>query len=208
MNDDSESMTTEEAITCIKHHFTEKEGLLDQIECGQPVDSTEVKTLEVAFQQLHMAWVNVDLVPKQEVQMLWNVIPRLERCIMRYPEREIELSKFMYEVIVWLDQLFMTEVMSEEHAIAVVSQHVIGPSFLKEILLHEKFDATNVDEVFTAVRTLAHLWKKRKYISKLAVGALMSTRYLPLSAHYPEQERQTIQETMKYLTELITRCWE
>ncbi len=98
--------------------------------------------------QAFLAWVNLDLVPKQEVQLLWNVIPRLERCIIRYPEREIELSKFMYEVIIWFDQLFMTELMTEEHAIAVVSQHVIGPSFLKEILLNEKFDVSNVDEVF------------------------------------------------------------
>lgn len=208
MNDDVEKMTIQEALHCIKHHFTENEGLIAQIERGQPIDSIEVKKLEVALQQLHMAWMNLDLVPKQEVQMLWNVVPRLERCLLLYPEKEVELSRFMYDVIVWFDQLFMTELMSGEHAIAMVSQHVIAPSFLVDIQLSRTTTTSGVDDVFTAVETLAQIWKHRTHISKLAAGALLGTQSMTISDYYPEDERQRLQEIMQQLREHITKCWE
>ena len=207
MNDVTGMMTIEEALSCIKLHFVEEEGLIAQIERGLPIDIVQVKRLEMALQRLHIAWENSESVLKQEVRLLWNVIPRLEHALLFYPE-EAELTKFMREVIVWLDELFMTEVMSEEHAIAVVSQHVIGPSFLKGILLCEKIDSTSAYDVFTAVETLARVWKSRKHIPKLAAGALISTQSTIIPNCYSEAEKQQIQKIMEQLRERITQCWE
>lgn len=208
MNDDIEKMTMEDALSCIKLHFLEKDGLMSQIECGLPIDNAQVKRLEVALQRLHIEWENLDLVPKQEMQLLWNVIPRLERDLLLYPEKKGELLQFMYKIFVWFDQLFMTEVMSEEHAIAVLSQHVIGPSFLKEALLGEKIDSTSIDDVFIAVKTLAQVWKLRKYISKLAAGSLISIYSVTIPNHYTEQEKQEFQDIIQQLKEEIAKCWE
>ena len=202
-------MTIEDALACVKLHFTEPEGLIAQIERGSPVNSVQVQRLEVALRSLYEAWLDKDLIPKHEVRLLWNVFPRLEQCLLLYPEKEAELTDFMSKLNVWLDQIFTTpEVMSEEHAIAVVSQHVIGPSFLVGILLSRKITSSEVDDVFTAVETLSRIWKHRTHISKLAAGALLGTQSMSVSDYYPEYERQRLQEIMQQLQERITKCWE
>ena len=208
MNENVPFMTLEEVLSFIDFHFFEEGGLIAQIEQRLPIDQTQVKKLKVAFQQLHAAWENSDLVPKQEMQLLWNAISRLEKCSSLYLKEDAAVADFMDELSVWLDQLFTTKEMSEEHAIAVVSQHIIGPSFLREILLGEKVTFSAIDNVFIAVETLAKLWKPRKYVSKLAAGALISTKSITIPNHYSEAERQQLQKIMQQLQERISDCWE
>lgn len=208
MNDESERMSVEEALTCIKLHFTEPEGLLAQIEQGLPIPNIQVERLEIALRRLHEAWMHRDLISKREAGLLWNVLPRLEQYMLLYPHREAEIRDFMFKLNVWFDQLFMTQEMSEEQAIAVISQHIIGPSFLAEVLLGETIKPAAIEEVFTAVDVLAQIWKKKEAISKLAAGALITIQGFPISEYYSELKRKEIQKTIQTLQEHITECWK
>lgn len=208
MNENHEFLSIQEAIAYIRLHFTEPEGLIAQIEQDLPIDNTQVKKLEAALQRLHLAWVDEALVSKQEVRLLWNVYPRLEKCLALYPEREREITEFMSKVIRWMEQLFMTPQISEEYAIAVISQHVIGPSFLANALLGREITASAIDETFMAVKALAGIWEKKEYISKLAAGALISVQYLPVLEYFPQQKKQDAQKLIQQLSQHIAKCWE
>lgn len=208
MNENHEFLSTQDALAYVRFHFTEPGGLIAQIEQGSPIDSMQVKNLEAALQRLHLAWLNEALVSKQEVRLLWNVYPRLEKSLVLYPEREREITEIMSKFIIWTEQLFMTPQVPEEYAIAVVSQHIIGPSFLANALLGREITASAVDETFMAVEALARIWKKKENISKLAAGALISTQYLPISEHFSQKEKQDIQKLIQQLSEQITKCWE
>jgi hypothetical protein len=208
MGESHDFLSTQEALAYIRLHFAESEGIIARIEQGLPIDNAQIRRLEAALQQLHLAWLNEDLVSKQEVRLLWNVYPRLEKSLALYPEREREITEFMSKVIRWMEQLFMTPQVSEEYAIAVISQHVIGPSFLANALLGREITASAVDETFMAVEALARIWKKKENISKLAAGALISTQYLPISEHFSQKKKQDIQKLIQQLSEQITKCWE
>ena len=78
--------------------FTEPEGLVAQIERGLDIDEVQVQMKEAALRRLRTAWEKKDLVPKQDVGLLWNVgngVPRLEKCLLLYPQRAGEISKFL-----------------------------------------------------------------------------------------------------------------
>src|SRR5712692_8626741 len=64
MGEDAEMLTLEEALACIKLHFTEPEGLVAHIESGLGIDDVQVQVLKVALRRLHIAWQEQDLVPK------------------------------------------------------------------------------------------------------------------------------------------------
>jgi hypothetical protein len=208
MSDKSEMMPIEEAMAYIKLHFTQSEGLLAQIEQGRPIPNDQVEKLEVALRSLQEAWSHTELIAKQEASLLWNVIPRLEQGLLQYPHQEAEIRDLMFKLSVWFDQMFMTQDMSEEQAIAVISQHIIGPSFLAEVLHGEAIKSAGIEEVFTAVDVLAQIWKKKETISKLAAGALITTQCIPVSEYYSEHERRKIQKTLQALQDHITECWK
>ncbi len=103
--------------------------------------------------------------------------------------------------------LFSTETMSEENAIAVVSQHVIGPSFVLGLRFGGIHDEA-FKELRTALETLAHKWEKREYVSKIAAGAMISIQdlFTLLSGIYSEEEKRRLQPMLQALNECITRC--
>lgn len=76
MDGEVEMRTLEEALACLKRHFTESDGLIAQIERGWAIDEAEVQRLEIALRKLYAAWQDQDLVPKQDVRLLGNVVPR------------------------------------------------------------------------------------------------------------------------------------
>jgi hypothetical protein len=98
--------------------------------------------------------------------------------------------------------------MSEESAILLVCQHVLGiPSFNVQLYLG-KIDKNAVQELFSALTVLAQLWKDRTEISKLAVHAMMSVPWLftKTSPFFSEEEKRHLQRIEQQLDEYITLC--
>lgn len=195
------------SLVCIRKSFTESGGTIDKIEKGEKIDEIEVLLLEEALTELHGAWLEKDLVPKQDVQFLWNVFPRLEKCLILYPQRYEEINNFIANVSMWIERIFTTSPMSEEQAIAVVSQHIIGPSFLVDLLLANTVNEASIDELFFAVQTLAQAWKRKEHISKLAAGALISTQFMTVSDVYTQTEIHHLQAVRQQLIEHVTECF-
>src|SRR6266568_6791693 len=101
MSQEFEMLSVDEALTCIKQQFTEQKGLIAQIERGATINDVQVRMIEGALRYLQTAWKEKELVPKHAVRLFWNVIPRIEKCILLYPQRTVELSKLMGDLIKW-----------------------------------------------------------------------------------------------------------
>lgn len=203
-----EKFTLEEAWVCIKINFSESKGIIAQIEKGMEIDEINIQMIEVALQRISLAWEDMKLVPKKEVQLLWNVLPRLEKCLLLYPYRKVEIGNLIARLSERLDALFSSSKMSEEHAIALVCQHLVGvPSFMIELRLGE-INETSLEELLLALDTLAQEWKGKENISKLAVGGIISTQnfFSSVSGLYSTSEKQHLQAIELRLCERISRC--
>src|SRR5579859_253283 len=119
----------EEALALITHHFQERDGIIAQVERGEKIDDAQLQRLQRALQRVHEEWVAEDLISKEQVRLLWNVSPRLEKCLLLSPQREAEIYNLIATLGMWIERIFTTPTMSEEQAIAIISQHIIGPSF-------------------------------------------------------------------------------
>jgi hypothetical protein len=210
MSEDTEILTLEEALVCIRQHFTEPDGLVAHIEKGLEIDDVQVGKLEGALSRLHLAWQEQDLVPKQDVRLLWNVVPRLEKCLSLYPERTTEMSSFLMQVSQWIEAVFSTPLLSEEGAVVLLCQHIFGtPPFCVDLYLGN-INEDALSELFVALDTLADAWKKKAYISKLAAHAMVGTPEVLMSVSeadsIPETEKQRLQVIEQELAERITKC--
>src|SRR5579883_236350 len=215
MSDNLNEASLKKAISCLTFHFTEHDGLVAQLERGLGIDEADVHAIEQAIQRLHQAWENENLVPKQVVQLFWRVFPRIESCLHLYPDKRDEISAFLVKLSTWLEIPFTTPTtMSEDHAIAVVGQHLIGPSFLVEVLHFGTIDEHAVEELFFAINTLSEVWSQRTYISKFAAGALISTQdifsgYGPFSqvlARFSDDKKEQLRKIEQRLLERVDAC--
>ena len=202
-------LSLEDALLTLELHFTEPEGLLARIERGLPVDEDQLQMINVALQILRATWTEQDLLPKQNVRLLWNVLPRLEKSLATHPERKEEIENVIFKLSEWLAFLFSTPVMSEENAIAVVSQHVIAPSFFTDL----RFGTINevlLEDLVLALDTLAEAWKKKEYVSKIASGAMINMQDMVtlVSGLYREPEMKRLRAIEQQLFECISRCLE
>lgn len=207
MADAMDRLSMEEALACIKLHFTKPEGLIAQVERGISVDNAQVEMIKVALQRIHMTWEKQNLVPKQDVRLLWGVLPRLEECLRLYPDRELEIRNLYMQIGQWIDEVFAIPTMSEETAIAVVSQHILGPSFVMELRFHSMNENARED-LFMALDTLAKAWSNKERISKLAAGAMISVQDLSadVSWLHSDVDKKHLQEIIHQLFERINRC--
>jgi hypothetical protein len=208
MSEDAETLTLEEALACIKLHFTEPEGLVAHIEGGLGIDDMQVRALEVALRRLHIAWQEQDLVPKHDVQLLWNVVPRLEKCLFLYPEQESEISSFLMNVSEWIEAIFSGPQLSEEDAITLFCQHIFGPPPFCVDLRFGQINEDAVSDLLTALDTLAQAWKKKEHISKLAAHAMISVPELLMSVSslFSGAEKKRLQDIEQAMTERIMTC--
>ncbi|HJT59620.1 MAG TPA: hypothetical protein VJ761_24135 [Ktedonobacteraceae bacterium] len=210
MKEEDGMITMENALAYIQWHFIESDGIIACIERGEEIDQREVQRMEVAFQALEGAWKEQMLVPKHAVQIVRaasKTLPRLNRCMLLHPERKTEISRLVMEVDKWIEAVFLSP-MSEESAISLVCQHLLGtPSFNVQLYLGE-IDNNAVQELFSALDVLAQLWKDRTEISKLAVYAMLSVPWLftKTSALFSEEEKQYLQRIEQQLDEYITVC--
>src|SRR5579884_1858830 len=179
-------------------------------------DNLNEASLQKAISCLTFHFTEHDgLVPKQVVQLFWRVFPRIESCLHLYPDKRDEISAFLVKLSTWLEIPFTTPTsMSEDHAIAVVGQHLIGPSFLVEVLHFGNIDEHALEELFFAIDTLSRVWSQRAFISKFAAGALISTQdifssYGPFSqvlARFSDAKKELLRKVEQRLLERIDAC--
>ena len=183
--------------------------MIARIERGLSVSDIQMRPIENALATIRAKWAEQNLLPKQDVQVLWNVLPRLEKSVVDHPEQKEEIENVILKISEWLAFLFSTSVMSEENAIVVVSQHVIGPSFAVE-LRFGTIDEEALDELLTALDTLAYHWKKREHISKIAAGAIINMQGMvnQVSGLYREPEMKRLRAIEQQLFERMNRCLE
>lgn len=213
MREDAEILTLEDALACIKWHFTESDGLLVQIEMGKEIDEKQVQMIGTAFQLMQAAWKDKVLVAKNAVQLVRTAIkaiPRLEQYMLLYPQREAEISRFLIKVSGWTDSVFFAPLMplSEEGAITLVCQHFLGiPSFNTELMLGH-IDENALGELSDALERLAQIWETKEYISKLAAHAMLSASWLfeEVANVFSSEKKQRLQEIERQLDERITLC--
>jgi|SRR5579859_1455970 len=208
MSRNAENLSMEEAVALITQHFQECDGIIAQVERGEKIDGSQVRMIEEALRCLQLAWKGKELVPKHAVRLFWNVIPRLEKCILLYPHRTDEVSKLMSDLIGWFDGVFSSSLMSEEDAIVLVTQHMIGLPPLSIELRFGNIREDSVEELLMALNVLADTWKTREDISKLAAHAMVSTQavFMAVSDLFSGTEKQRLNAIEQQLNERITEC--
>lgn len=209
MQNNEERLGPKEAISFLKVNFTEPQGIIARIGRGLNVSTNEMHLIEEALNVVHETWENQQLISKQEALMLWNVFPRLEACLNSLVVTNEEIVQFVTRLEGLIDQLFTASVMSEEAAVAVLSQNVLGPSFLIEVRFGT-INEGNLEELKDALKVLARAWKKKENISKLAAGAMISLRYLFASINdmYLDESQQRLQEIKQQIFDLVDQCLE
>lgn len=216
MEEEMKVLTYEEARACLTRHFASDDGFLAQIEKGGEIDFEQIRVIEAALRSLQYHWKNQSLVPRHIVGLLWNVIPRLEACRSLSPQRQTEIHQVIASLSPLLEIPFVTApTMSEEQAMALVSQHVIGPSFILEVLHAGRIDENALEDFLMAVDTLAQTWRQKDYIAKVTAGALIGTQdivsrdgpFAPVIERFPVEKKQRLQEIQQELLEHVHDCF-
>ncbi len=121
-----------DAWESLTYHFSDENGLLAQIESGKEIGIQAIRDVERALEILQEVWRTRRTVPKREISLLWSVFPRLEQAMSQQPAREQEL-RAVWSLLSTHMQILLTiplSTMSEEDAIDVLRQHLVGgPSF-------------------------------------------------------------------------------
>lgn len=117
---------------------------------------------------------------------------------------------FIQNVGYWTDTLFFTSPapLSEETAIAVAYQHLLGtPSFNIELILGT-INNDALAELLDALTTLASKWESREYISKLVAHAMISSSWLfdRVATLFQGTSQQTLQDAERQVNEAIISC--
>jgi hypothetical protein len=206
-----EDFSLEEAYKIVRLHLSEPGGLMHQIENGSEIDGDQVQVLSQGMERIEQGWRNVSVIPKSIVKILYDVCPRLERCMRIYPEREDELHNLYYQFCQWIDKIFAENPLSEEAAIMIVHQQIAG---LRPIALElrERCEMNEVDvslDVFyMALDRLAEIWKSKEYISKLAAGSLVNAQdlFISLADLYSGTEQQAFQQAKQEVFTRVSQC--
>ena len=115
-----------QAYELIRLHLSEPGGLIDQLENGAEIDNEYVQILDHAIEKIHQEWKNVSIVPKDIINLFNNIFYRLTSIISIYPQREVEIHTLYGQFTSWMDTIFAEEPLSEEAAIAIVTQQILG----------------------------------------------------------------------------------
>ncbi len=200
-----EKNSLEDDYSIVRFHLSEPNGLIDQLEKGRPIDEKLINVLSNAIDSIKREWVKVSVVPKHVVQLFFPIFGRLEECIRRYPQREAELRRLYFLFAQWVDSLFAEEPLSEEAAVAIVSQQISGLRPLAlDLRLGQGIDEAPLDLFLTALDTLNVAWRSKEYVSKIAVGAMINANEvfstLKSSCSYEEQQK------LKEIERKIAQC--
>jgi hypothetical protein len=211
MREDADILTWEDALECVRWHFTEPDGLLAHIERGGEIDETQVQMIGTAFQVMQAAWQEQERVPKQAVQLVRhasNAIPRLEQRMQLYPQRQAELVRLLEQVSEWTEKVFSLPSLSEEAALVLVYEHLLGTRPFNTELILGRIDQDALGELLGALEALAQVWQTREQVSKLAAYTMISDSWLFDRAAnlFPGTKQQRFQEVEQQVSERITRC--
>jgi hypothetical protein len=201
-----EKFSLEDDYSIVRFHLSEPNGLMDQAEKGRPIDEKLINVLSNAIDSIKREWVKVSVVPKHVVQLFFPIFGRLEEYIRRYPQREAELRRLYFLFAQWVDTLFAEEPLSEEAAIAIVSQQIGGLRPLAlDLRLGQGIDEASLDLFLTALDTLNITWKSKEYVSKIAVGAMVNANevFLTLKSSCSYEEQQRLKEIERKIAQCL-----
>ena len=210
---DADIVTMEDALNCIRHHFTESDGLLAHIEGGGEIDDNQVSHIEKAFQVIQAEWKDKTLISKAAVRLVYTAIAavmKVEQSRLFSKNEEDEVTRFVENVNCWTDALFFTQSapLSEEITIALVLQHLLGtPSFNVELILGDVNHNALID-LLGDLKTLASIWESREDISKLAAQAMLGSPGLfnHVATLFRGPRQQTLQDAERRVNEAIFNC--
>jgi hypothetical protein len=206
MQQDTENMTLNDAITTIKHHFIESSGLLSRIEQGGKIDERDVHMIENSLGRIRIEWSCEQRVPKNIVMMFIYGISKLDQSVQNYGDQLPEITNFSMKLSNWINNIFSTESMTEEYALSLFIQHIFGtPPFIVELRQNRINDAS-VSELLEALGVLSRFWAGNSDIPKLAAHALFNAEDLMINARYmftgkDLEKLENIEEKMKHLVE-------
>jgi hypothetical protein len=205
-----EELSLEQAYEIVRLNLLDKGGLMHQAETGIDIDENSIQTMNAAIQRIQVDWRSLTAIPKNIAKLFFNVFPRLEKCIELYPSNKENLENLYSKFIHWVDALFAEEPLSEEAAIAIVSQQIVGLEPLAlQIRFRHQIDENSLDLFLLALDRLVVLWQSREFISKLATGAMINAQdaFLELGDTSMVLRKQTLENVGQEVSMRIARCF-
>ncbi len=197
------------AVLLVTKNFVHPNGLLDKFEKNIEINKNELDHLLEAMEIIYKYWIDKKEIPKDVARALLDVLPRLEKCLTLYPQKKEDIVEIIEKIGFWIEKIFSTPQMTEEQAITIVSQHVIGLSFAVAIQNAIGTSEGMLADFLFALETLEQAWKNKDQISKLAAGALISAQTLfeDFQTHYSKPDKQHMQKAIQEIRNHITRCF-
>ncbi len=209
--DNTYNSSLEDAWDHIRFHFTHYDGLLSKVVRGEEIDNKQIAIVEKSLERLQLAWQDETLIPKRDVQFLWNNISfsTLANSMFLYPQKAREIRHLVLNLSRWMYRLFSLP--TEEKAIATIRHHLINgaPSFVAQI--HRgKIDQGAVLELTAAIDELENRWKGRVLIPKTVISSFFSAKDITwrVTGVYSEEEIQELENIEKILSDRIAKCLE
>jgi len=206
LTNEQQTFDREEAWQQVQHHFTEQGGLIDQIERGEVIKETTIQEVQRALATVEDDWKTQHTIPRQKVALLWSIFPRLEKAIQRDRQREQALRFWRAQLTAWLHAVFASPSppMSEEEAIAVVFQHMVGGPSFALTLRQGNIDEPVFQHLLQKMNELELLWQNKPDIPKRAAGVLITLELLPWSSETcSAQDQQKLMSIKHILHEKI-----
>jgi hypothetical protein len=211
MNEDDQMLTVDEALIYIRQQFMEPDGLISHVELGEKTDMAQIEMVTRACNMLQTAWQGREVVPKEFVRMVRLAAIRLlslEQSMSSYTQRLEEITQTVSWMQEWIEMVFLPPPQSEEAALALVCQHLLGTRPFTAELLMGRINEDSAGELVSGLQTLAQAWSTRDQISKLAAYAMLgiSWDFDEATRHFSGNKLQRFHEVEQQVNEAITKC--
>jgi hypothetical protein len=211
MNEECHMLTVDEALIYIRQQFMEPDGLISRIELGEKTDTAQVEIVIRACNTLQAAWQGQEIVPKDVVRMIrlaTNRLLSLEQSMSTSPQRLEEITQMVSRLQEWIEMIFLPPPQSEEAALVLVCQHLLGTHPFTTELLMGRINEDSVAELVSGLQVLAQAWSTREQISKLAAYAMLSIswNFDEAARHFSGNKLQRFHEVEQQVNKAITEC--
>lgn len=199
----------------LKRHFTEHDGLLDQIEHGRVIavkfgaeleTCQELRDIQRALQVIGSSMQST--VPKWQISLLLSVEPRMQNMIRRMPEQSLVLHILHAKLFTWFTDVLHDSQYEPDSDDIIENSVARGLSDLSLNLRLFDIDQEAFVELLQTMNVFIHQWQDQSSVPRLVAQHFVEVPIMDWSAQWYHRgnSKEQIEEMKRQLLSLIGKC--
>ncbi|MBA2284200.1 MAG: hypothetical protein H0W02_01820 [Ktedonobacteraceae bacterium] len=220
MYKDTDIVVENDVWSMLKKHLVDEGGLLDQLEQGrviqvelgnQPEKHQDIQDIRRVIDALRHFWRARQTLPRWQLCLLWSVIPRLERLILRFPESPLPLHILRAKFLTWFCDALDTFERGQIDQDLLLHDLEFHMKELRSFGAELRFGQINLSafaELALAISILRSAWHGRVVLPRRAAWLLMLVPLMSWDASaFSQEESQQLEGMKRQLYALIDACF-